>query len=82
MLIHDARCKIVDARSMWFLTSNQPCTANKLPYTAHKLSAENLKLRQKLEEAADQSDNYARLYNKALAEFESYKRRIDFIHCQ
>lgn len=45
----------------------------------HKLSAENLKLRHKLEEVAGRRDYYARLYYEALAELESYKRRIDFI---
>lgn len=45
----------------------------------HKLSAENVKLRQKLDEVAARRDYYARLYYEALTELESYKRRIDFI---
>lgn len=57
------------------LAGRCPECASKL----HKLSAENLKLRQKLDEVAVRRDHYARLYYEALAELESYKRRIDFI---
>ena len=45
----------------------------------HKLSTENLKLRQKLDEVAARRDHYARLYYEALAELESYKHRIDLV---
>lgn len=38
-----------------------------------------MKLRQKLEEVAGRRDYYANLYYAALAELESYKRRIDFV---
>ena len=44
-----------------------------------KLSCENSKLRQKLEEVAARRDYYANLYYEALAELESYKRRIHFV---
>ena len=51
---------------MWFLTKIGHVYC-KLPYAAHKLSDENLKLRQKLEEVAGRCDYYARLDYEALA---------------
>ena len=84
-MMQDARCMMQYVCGFLLVSSPDPSAgggpspANKLPYAAHKLSAKYLKLRQKLEEVASRRDYYDRLYYEALAELESYKRRIDFI---
>jgi Asp-tRNA(Asn)/Glu-tRNA(Gln) amidotransferase B subunit len=44
-----------------------------------RLASENAKLRSKLQEVTGRRDHYAKLYYEALAELETYKRKIEWI---